>query len=107
MEKKKKNEELQSRREFFKKAAKGTLPILAAVALVGAPAILKAGETPMGCSYGSCEGLCSGSCYGGCGQMCGGNCMGKCTGSCGNACTGCYGSCTGTCRGTCSSMNRY
>lgn len=34
---KNKNEELQSRRDFFKKAAKGVLPILGAVVLSGAP----------------------------------------------------------------------
>lgn len=49
MEKKNCNEELQSRREFFKKAAKGVLPILGAVVLAGAPAIVKAAEeNPMG-----------------------------------------------------------
>lgn len=52
MKKNKKNEELQSRRAFFKKAAKGALPILAAAVLAGAPSILKAAEnTPSGCNY--------------------------------------------------------
>lgn len=36
MVKNEKNEELQSRREFFKKAAKGALPILGAVVLASA-----------------------------------------------------------------------
>ena len=36
----KKNEELQTRREFFKKAAKGALPILGAIVLAGTPGIL-------------------------------------------------------------------
>ena len=57
MEKRKKNEELQSRREFFKKAAKSALPILGAIVLAGAPLISKA-EQPMGCNYG-CSGACS------------------------------------------------
>ena len=49
MKKNEKNEELQSRREFFKKAAKGALPILAAVALAGTPAIVNATtKDPMG-----------------------------------------------------------
>ena len=39
MEKNKQNEELQSRREFFKKAAKSALPILGAVVLASAPGI--------------------------------------------------------------------
>lgn len=55
----KKNEELQSRREFFKKAAKGALPIIAAAVMASAPAVVKAANTPMdcysGCVYG-CEG---------------------------------------------------
>ena len=42
MEKKKQNEELQSRREFFKKAVKGALPILGAVVLAGNPMLAKA-----------------------------------------------------------------
>ena len=41
MKKNEKNEELQSRREFFKKAAKGALPILGAIALAGAPGVVK------------------------------------------------------------------
>ena len=44
MEKNEKNEELQNRREFFKKAAKSALPILGAIVLAGAPQILKATE---------------------------------------------------------------
>ncbi len=59
MEKNEKNEELQNRREFFKKAAKSALPILGAIVLAGAPQILKATEkSPMGCNYG-CAGACS------------------------------------------------
>ena len=37
MEKNEKNEELQNRREFFKKAAKSALPILGAIVLAGSP----------------------------------------------------------------------
>ena len=80
MQKNKKNEELQSRREFFKKAAKSALPILGAIALAGTPAILNAAEAPMGCNYG-----CNGSCMG-----------------CRGTCQGCRG-CGGTCRQSCSS----
>ena len=53
MEENKKNqkEEIQSRREFFKNAAKGVLPILGAMLLAGSPAIVKAASiVPMGCS---------------------------------------------------------
>ena len=52
MKKNEKNEELQSRREFFKKAAKGALPILGAIVLANAPAVINAAENaPMGCRY--------------------------------------------------------
>lgn len=78
MKKNEKNEELQSRREFFKKAAKGALPILAAVALAGAPAIVNAAtKDPMGCSRygcGICTNSCTGECKGGCRYTCSGGC---------------------------------
>lgn len=107
MEKNKKNEELQSRREFFKKAAKGVLPILGAMVLVGAPAIVKAAEEgPMGCTY-SCYSTCSGHCTGGCtgcGGMCQMGCQGSCKGGCDRTCTG---TCDRTCAGSCSGRNKY
>ena len=91
MEKKINNEELQSRREFFKKAAKRALPIVAAVALAGAPSILNAAESaPMGCKYG-----CTTSCYGSCSSHCGMGCTGGCAGGCG----GCRGACMSSCTG--------
>lgn len=89
MEKKNRNEELQSRREFFKKAAKGALPILGAVALANMPLLSKATETEMECNCTSCTASCSGTCTG-----CSGGCQGTCKG-------GCYGSCSGTCKGGC------
>lgn len=84
MKKNEKNEELQSRREFFKKAAKGALPILAVMALDGAPAIVNAVTKQSSyCVAGAaCTGLCSGSCKG----------------TCKFGCSGCSGSCKGTCR---------
>lgn len=91
MEKKMNNEELQSRREFFKKAAKGALPILGAIALASMPGVVKAAEeAPMGCKYG-----CTTSCYGSCSSHCGFGCSGGCTGSCG----GCRGACMSSCTG--------
>lgn len=38
----KKKDELQNRREFFKKAAKGALPILGAIVLANMPGVLNA-----------------------------------------------------------------
>lgn len=90
MEKKNQNEELQSRREFFKKAAKGALPILGAIVLANAPAILKAKKTPMGCEY-SCLAMCA--------DNCSGRCQESCTSSCNRSCaTYCNGGCTTGCR---------
>ena len=57
-----KNNNLQSRRQFFKQAAKQTIPILGALVISNVP-ILKAAATPMGCDYG-CKYACSSSCYG-------------------------------------------
>ena len=94
MEENKRNEELQSRRDFFKKAAKGVLPILGAVVLASAPGIVKAVEkAPMGCDYGcslacrdgcqgTCQGRCVRSCLGGCDEGCQGQCRYSCSGSC-------------------------
>lgn len=92
MENHKKNEELQSRRQFFKKAAKGALPILGAIALSQAPFLSQAHESQneMGCYYG-----CQYSCYGSCKGDCRGDCRGDCLGSC----TGCQGTCMSACKG--------
>ncbi len=89
MEKNKKNEELQSRREFFKRAAKGALPILGAIALSNIPLMGNAEEV-MGCDFG-----CSGGCSGGCGRSCSFGCSGSCSGSCSGGCKGgCGRSCS-------------
>ena len=84
-----KNEELQSRREFFKNAAKVALPVIGAVVLSQLP--IKAQASEMGCDYG-CSGSCYGACYGACGTACSTSCASTCRG-------GCY-------RG-CSSYNKY
>ena len=92
MKEKKKNEELQNRREFFKNAAKKALPIIGAIALANTPVLAHAMEEdaePSGCNY-SCSGGCSGSCSGYCGYGCSGSCKGGC------------GGCKGACRSSCS-----
>jgi len=88
-ENKNREDELQSRREFFKKAAKAALPILGAVVLSGAaPQILNA-ATPSGCSYG-----CMGSCY----SACANSCRSFCTEGCKNSCqSGCKMTCANRC----------
>ena len=88
MKKNRKNEELQSRREFFKKAAKGALPILGAIAVAGMPLLAKAkGEVPSGCRW-ACSYSCSGGCQGSCQGSCSTSCMGSCRYSCNDACSG-------------------
>lgn len=95
-----KSEEIQSRREFFKRSIKTILPIFG-IALFGTKSVLakteynssKKTNAPMDC-YGSCYGTCYGTCL---------SCTGTCT-SCYGTCTSCYGTCTscyGTCIGTC------
>lgn len=82
MKDQKKNEELQSRREFFKNAAKAALPILGAVVLANAPVIARAAnsDAPMGCSQSTCSGGCKNSCT---------SCQYTCQGGCKNyACKG-------------------
>jgi len=91
MEKKEKNEEIQSRREFFKQAAKKALPILGVMALVSLPIVTKASVTKTTDCDNSCSSGCTGSCATGC-SSCSGSCSGTCTGGCG-----------GTCGGTCTS----
>ena len=78
MEKKNHNEELQSRREFFKKAAKGALPILGAIVLAGNPLLSKAAESPMGCSSDGCSYTCNTSCARACRGTCNALCMNSC-----------------------------
>lgn len=86
------NEELKTRRDFFKKAAKTTLPILGAVLLASNPVLAKAAESEAGyCTcQGNCKGSCSGSCVSNCRVSCGNNCSGGCNYTCGG---GCKGSC--------------
>ena len=105
-----KNKNLRSRREFFKKAAKGVLPLLGVAALISAPKVAKAAETPQYCQWdctftcrGGCQG-CTGACTGGCS----GGCSGGCYGGCNTACTGyCRGTCHGACRNFCVYGNAY
>lgn len=99
MEKNKKKEELQTRRMFFKKAAKSAIPILVAIAFTQMPFLSNAHDSKraMGCSYNSCSGGCASSCY----KSCSGGCHKTCKDRCDNTCTGCDRSCQGYCISTC------
>ena len=83
MEEKNKREEIQSRREFFKKAAKVALPVVGAAILSSVPFMNV--EAVTGCEH------CTTSCYVGCEGGCKSGCY-----------QGCYGGCENTCSGTCS-----
>jgi len=101
MEKKDKSGEIQSRREFFKQAAKKSLPIIAAATL-GSISLFKSEQakatTCDGCSY-TCYSTCQGTCQGKCSGGCAGTCYGECTGSCKYTCSGtCVGTCSGSAR---------
>ena len=86
MYEKKKHEELQSRRDFFKKAAKAALPIVGAIVLASAPSIVTAAEKePMGCET-TCSGPCKGNCHGQCIDTCRGGCERTCSGRCEGSC---------------------
>ena len=96
MEENKKNqkEEIQSRRDFFKRVAMGALPILGGIVLSNIPLIGRAHESKVGSGcYNSCLFDCSGTCSGGC-MGCTGSCTGGCEGLCGGNCTT---SCSGGC----------
>ena len=107
-----KNEELQSRRDFFKKAGKGILPVLGLMMLSNIPTILNAAEkTPSGCNT-NCQIGCATNCY----VFCEGSCKDTCKTTCRNTClNGCYKSCKvqcvntcrNTCEGTCRGYNNY
>lgn len=102
MKKNKKTEELQSRREFFKKAAKSALPIIATLALSGMPQVISAStKTAMGCEFG-CSGGCERSCKGKCKANCEGGCNDNCAVSCYRTCKG---TCQRTCKGSCTGQN--
>lgn len=100
MKEKKQNEELQSRREFFKEAARKALPVISAIALASSPIIARAAKTdPMACNYG-CAGTCSGNCFGTCTTECYTSCVGSCKTNCDSTCKGgCRDTCSGSCRG--------
>lgn len=75
MSKNEKKEELQSRREFIKKTAKGALPILG-ISLFGTSILTSCEKDDISSS--------------GCGQSCSGSCDNSCSGNCDGCSGGCY-----------------
>lgn len=114
-----KNDDYLSRRDFFKKATKKTLPFLGAIVL--GPALSLTTLTSCGCDgceaacMDNCEEGCVGSCQSSCDGGCNGNatttpcsgCSGGCSDSCSgsstsNTCSSCADDCTSSCKETCS-----
>lgn len=100
--KSRRNDELQSRREFFKRAAKGALPIIGLLVL--GPTVLTAcgkdeDEDIGGGSSKGCSG-CTAQCQSACKYLAATN-PGTCRGTtCSNECkSACRTSCMGSCRG--------
>lgn len=76
MKKRNSNEEILSRREFFKKAAKTALPIFGAIV---AGSILSSCEPFEGTvSCGDCTATCEGGCWGDCWNACTDLCLITC-----------------------------
>jgi len=86
MSNKKQDEELQSRREFFKKAAKAALPVVGAVILSSLPNVMQAATGCTKSCLGSCSGTCSGTCISRCKEGCSG-CGTSCQQGCSSGCT--------------------
>lgn len=100
MAKNNENKELQTRREFFKKTAKGILPIIAGVTLTGCQTFLTSLGERLSSSGGGGYSGSSGGGYGessGCGYTCSGGCSGGCDGTCR---WGCENTCKGSCEGS-------
>jgi len=109
MEETEKIEELQTRREFFKSAAKGILPILGLTLLGPVIASCDKIEDLTGCSdcAGGCEDSCSDGCKTGCKGSCSSGCQGTCNVTCYSGCkTGCESTCKGGCKTSCSTVCR-
>ena len=127
MKKNEKNDELQSRREFFKKAAKGVLPILGLCILPSSASAMLHNVTKemspkdcnnncsYNCTYG-CRTSCNISCSGGCSHLCTRSCKVSCADDCNVTCEnycdsscrgGCNLTCLQSCRGGCSGYCSY
>ncbi len=101
-------EDIQSRRQFFKKIGTKTLPFLGAVVL--GPAISLTTLTSCGCD--GCEAACMDNCEGGCVGSCQGSatsspcsdCSSTCSGSSTNdTCSSCANNCSSSCSNNCTS----
>lgn len=105
-------EELQTRRQFFKKASQKVLPMIGA--FIAAPTIIS--TTLTSCSCDGCEAACMDDCQSTCGFDCANSCSSSsynssiedddcannCSSSCKSTCsTACDSTCKETCKSTC------
>lgn len=98
MEKKQRKEELQSRREFFKKATQKTIPIIGLMLLSSPVKLWASSISPCDCAR-NCKGDCESDCGLNCASGCYRDCSTDCKGSCYKGCkTSCDGSCTDSCK---------
>ena len=104
MEEKQSNEEVLSRRGFFKKAAKGALPFIGIFTVSNIITLAQdnAKSEQTGCQESSCFASCRGTCSGTCMRTCRGTCVTVCLEDpCGHQCKGfCIHTCKGSCKGT-------
>ena len=93
--------ELQSRREFFKTAAKKSLPLLGIVVGLNMLAACEKDNENEGSSNSGSSGSGSG-CNGSCTSKCSSSCTGGCSSGCKNNCVGgsCKEMCIHSCKGT-------
>ena len=84
-----------SRRDFFRKSVKKTLPIITILSLPSI-GIFKSNAMSMSCN--GCSTTCSGECT----DTCKGTCYGRCQNSCYTYCTS---SCTDSCKGSSAQCN--
>ena len=95
--KKKENDEILSRREFFRHATKKVLPLVGAIVLSNPIIEAAITETPSTSCRTGCAGQCVDNCRGTCRYTCTGGCEGHCKWNCQNTCyNGCNTTCTGT-----------
>ena len=84
MKKNDRKEELQSRRDFFRNAAKMALPVIGAIVLSKSIVVQAAEKTPQGCYY-SCTAVCANDCSTQCARVCN-YCRITCEGGCKETC---------------------
>lgn len=95
------NEEFQSRREFFKKAAKMALPIMSIIAI---PQILTSCDKDLWEEAEPTCRSCGGTCKNTCEKACSSNCELTCEDRCDH---GCKNTCKSTCSATCRTYSKY